>query len=75
MTSLPRSALPVVDDMLAGGVGASAGAGSSGPAPAASRESFLAALQRDQGLRVQRLEVQGQGSAASIDAVLVQHDG
>lgn len=36
---------------------------------------WLAALQRDQGLRVQRLEVQGQGSAASIDAVLVQHDG
>ena len=36
---------------------------------------WLAALQRDQGLWVQRLEVQGQGSAASIDAVLVQHDG
>ena len=36
---------------------------------------WLAALQRDQGLRVQRLEIQGQGSTAGIDAVLVKHDG
>ncbi|MDD3326386.1 MAG: type II secretion system protein GspM [Zoogloea sp.] len=35
---------------------------------------WLAMLQRDQGLRVQRLEVQGQGATASIDAVLVKSD-
>lgn len=36
---------------------------------------WLAALQRDQGLRVQRLEIQGQGASAGIDAVLVKNDG
>ena len=36
---------------------------------------WLAALQRDQGLRVQRLEIQGQSGGASIDAVLVKNDG
>lgn len=35
---------------------------------------WLAVLQRDQGLRVQRLEIQGQGSTAGIDAVLVKSD-
>lgn len=35
---------------------------------------WLAALQRDQGLRVQRLEIQGQGASAGIDAVLVKND-
>ncbi len=35
---------------------------------------WLAVLQRDQGLRVQRLEVQGQGGSAGIDAVLVKSD-
>lgn len=35
---------------------------------------WLAVLQRDQGLRVQRLEVQGQGATAGIDAVLVKND-
>ena len=35
---------------------------------------WLAELQRDQGLRVQRLEVQGQGGSAGIDAVLVKSD-
>lgn len=36
---------------------------------------WLATLQRDQGLRVQRLEIQGQGGSVSVDTVLVRHDG
>lgn len=41
-----------------------------GQAPFDELVAWLAAVQRDQGLRILRMEIQQQGPQASIDAVL-----